>query len=134
MAEEDVDEMVTITSFPSERMVREAAKTLVERGVGAVIARGVPEETGQAPEPADGMVTHRNTDEYVATFELKVMHHQVATACEVLNLELPPETVAELAEAAKAPTPWKRILIIWAIAMLVIPVAAGFVSFWLVSR
>lgn len=132
MAEED-DEMVTITAFPSERTAREKAKELVEHGVGAIIARGLPEEHND-PEPYEDPVAHRNTDEYVASFELRVMRHQVTTACEVLDLEVPVETQAELVEERKESAPWKRILLIWAVAMVVIPVAAGLLSYYILSR
>ncbi len=153
--EEPIDEMVTIGTYPSERVARETAKALLEHGVGSVIRPRVPEPSPAGDEIADatgpsadtvpgpsaeqlpgGARASRNTDEYAASFELRVMRHQVVTACEVLDVGLPDETRAEIEEreSAPKPTPWKRILVIWAIAMIVVPIVSGYLTYLLLSR
>lgn len=135
--DEPIDPMVTIHLFPSERTAQESARTLVEHGVGSEIEPAVPPgvDAAAAADRQDGPPP-RNTDEYSAMFGLRVMRHQVETACAALGLDLPAETVSELEEKAKAPkpTPWRRILVIWAIAMIVIPLVAGYLTYLIVQR
>ena len=126
----DTAEMIVVASYPTEADAREKAKLLVENGIGSMIDRGLPSDHA-SPEPYDDPVKDRDTDEYAAAFELKVMRHQVERACELLGVEVP-ELPGE-AEPEPAKTPWKMILILWAVALVVIPVAAFFVTYYLLK-
>ncbi|MBI2705064.1 MAG: hypothetical protein HYX32_07210 [Actinobacteria bacterium] len=122
------EQMVAVLSYPSEQDARERAKLLVENGIGAVIERGLPPDH-VGPEPYEDPVADRDTDEYAASFELRVMRHQVERACEILGVDPPELAEAEGETSTGGAPPWKMILIIWAIAIVVIPLAAFLLTY-----
>ena len=93
-----------------QEAARASAGMLVERGIGATVAEVVP--------PADD-------EEAVAAgpWCVQVLPEDHVRACEVLGLEVP-----EPDEPEKPPTaPWKIMLGVWLVAMIVLPLLA----FWL---
>jgi hypothetical protein len=121
-SDEETEALVTVVSRPSERSANEAARLLVEHGMGAVVERLEPEETGD-----EGAV--RTTG-----FAVRVLPHQVDRSCDLLGVAVPAEVVAAAEEAKEPAPPWRRIVLIWAIAMITIPVVAGFGAYFLLSR
>jgi hypothetical protein len=122
MDDEDSEALVTVVARPSERTASETARTLVEQGLGATVA---PITVGADGAPIGGAPSG---------FGVQVLHHDVERACELLGVELPAEVVAAMPEEKLPTPPWKRILVIWAIAMVTIPVAAGFAAYLLLSH
>ena len=114
------NQLVTVLARPSERSAEDAARSLVEHGLGAVV------EVNAAPS---------DEGPRVGGFAVRVMPHEVERACEVLGVEVPSDVAAALHADDKEPTPpWKRILLLWVIAMLTIPLFAGLAAYWLFSR
>lgn len=65
-------------------------------------------------------------------FAVMVLAVDVHHACDVLDIE-PPE-LGDLVGSAPTAQPWKRVLLVFAIAMVVIPTAAYFITYYLVSN
>jgi hypothetical protein len=158
------DDLVIVTTYPSERLATEAAATLLaDGGIGAVVERLADRPadataadpastdpatpTGASPSTASSSASlwgdRPSVDEPptappsapagVPMFAVKVMPQQLRRSTELLGVELP----AELLPAEKpmeTGTPWKKILILWGIAMLVVPALAFYVSYLFFSR
>lgn len=174
--DDDVVEMVTLATFPAERVAKESARKLIEAGVGATVERNepapaAPEPAPAEPEPAEtppGGTEPVATDTSSApssldasapvvppprppeepgsgpggpaaapepgapTFALRVLPVDVERACAVLDIE-PPGDDADDDDEVAAP-PWKRMLLVWLIAMLTIPPLAGLITYYLIVR
>jgi hypothetical protein len=127
--DEETEALVTVAARPSERTAGDAARQLLERGVAATVAPILAPSEGDTADAAGGKTTMVTNG-----FAVQVLPHDVERACELLGVEVPAEVLAEQAEEKEPAPPWKRILVIWAIAMVTIPVAAGFAAYFLLSR
>jgi hypothetical protein len=133
------EEFVSIAEYPTESQARGAATSLVECGIGAAVAPAPPPELPMV-DP-DQLTAHhdsavpapRNPDEYAARFHVRVMCIDARRACELLGVEPPAEVVADADEEPPGP-PWKKILLIWAAALVIVPVMAFLLTVWILSR
>ncbi len=93
-----------------------------------------PPGAGGSPLGPSAAAPGRDTDQSADRFEVQVMRQQVDWACEALGVAVP-QVVAE-AEATEqaAPPPWKRILLIWAVAIVLVPLIAGVATYLILSR
>jgi hypothetical protein len=157
--DDDIDEFVTITARPSERTANEVARVLVEHGLGAVVEPITTDEPVAEPAPEDRVpASSEGSSEgssgdakpfakwaasaptgpptpVLSGFAVRVMRHQAERASEVLGIELPATVAAAVAAEEREPSPpWKRILLTWAAAMVIIPVVAGLAAYFLFSR
>lgn len=135
---------VVVTRFTSEDDANAAARTLVENGVGAFVEDASP----PAPPPAEAgpvnaLAAEPATDaawpaapvtELPGRYAVSVLASDLVRACSVLDLPVP-DYAAPVDDTAKAKrSDLKKMLIIWAIAMVVIPVAAFYLTYFLTSR
>jgi hypothetical protein len=106
--------LVTVNHYGSSEEAQAAARVLVEHGLGASIT-SLPDDEGH---------------------DVRVLPFEEARAAELLGLRPPtprPEANPEQPlEPQKAPIPWKTVLAVWAVAMVVIPVIAGFLVYFIV--
>lgn len=107
---EDDDGFATVKTYIDEERALEAARLLVGSGFGADVV------AGRFPLEDDGEPTD--------AFQLRVVRTDLVRACEVLGVEVP---VSDDDDEVEAGPPWKTIVGIWLVAMIVIPLAA----FWL---
>jgi hypothetical protein len=116
--------LTTVLVAASLDLARTAARRLVEHGLGATVAEA---------SPPDG-------------YEVRVLPEEAARATELLDA---PDDAGEddgdggpavhreaarepaTAEIGKVPVPWRRLLLIWVAAMVLIPVAAGLLAYLL---
>jgi hypothetical protein len=99
----------TVEEYDESEAARAAAARLVESGIGATVDHA-PDEGGTT-----GWV-------------VEVLPEDHVRACEVLGLPVPePDPEEAEARAKEGRLPWKSILAIWLVAMIVFPVLA----FWL---
>lgn len=103
--------MHVLVRHEAEGDARAAAGVLVEHGVGATVAE-VPSADGDAPAGGGS-----------GPWCVQVLEDDLPRACEVLGFEVP---VPDEPERRRFPV-WVVVLAIWAVAMVVIPLAA----FWL---
>ena len=92
---------------------------------------------GLVPGAAGEAAAARFAAEWVAShsgFAVRVLPHQVDRSCDLLGVAVPAEVVAAAEEVKEPAPPWRRIVLIWAIAMITIPVVAGFGAYFLLSR
>lgn len=87
-----------VTTFEDRQAAREAAASLVGEGIGAAAS-------------VDGDV-----------HEVRVLDHDLVRACEILGVELPEQ------DDAPPRNPWKYIIGIWLVAMVVIPLLAYWIT------
>lgn len=130
MADEDIhaaaesDEMVEVAAYRTEAEAREQAAELVALGIGPEVrsVEHVDEESGIAVTAYQLLVTpydHRRAQELLGIVE--------AAPVPMGDDENPP--VLE-----KAPIPWARVITIWIVALITIPLAAFMATYFLLSR
>ena len=141
-----------VARYPTEAEAVEAARSLVERGDGATVER-IPEQVtdshasgpdDQPPPPArptsavDDAAPEvpwplQDLDEVPGAGDWAVcaVYVDARRAAVLLGFDEPDQIDDPEAELDKAPIPWKSILIIWAIAMVVLPLAAFAASYYL---
>ncbi len=141
-----------VARYPTEAEAVDAARSLVERGVGATVER-IPEQSPgsdaaeldeQTPPPADPASAGddaspevpwplQDLDEVPGNGEWAVcaVYVDARRAAVLLGFDEPDQIDDPEAELEKAPIPWKPILIVWAIAMVVLPLAAFAASYYL---
>jgi hypothetical protein len=134
---------VVVTRFTSEDDANAAARTLVENGVGAIVEDAPPAPPPVEAAPVDPLAAEPATNaawpaapvtEPPGRFAVLVLASDLVRACSVLDLPVP-EYAAPVDDTAKAKrSDLKKMLIIWAIAMVVIPVAAFYLTYFLTSR
>lgn len=104
--------LAKVTGHDDEADARASARRLVEAGIGAEVVAAVTESDGGPP---------------VRAWEVRVLPEDQRRACEHLGVEVPAEVVEAEEAAAGTRPPWKSILLIWLVAMIVIPLLA----FWI---
>jgi hypothetical protein len=150
IGDDDLDEielLVTIEDHPSESDAADAARRLLERGIGATVA----------PTGGDGG----------AAFAVQVLSHDAARATELLDhaaseADDPRDDIRDGADGGdpadaplgtdslsirrrsaaadepmkieKAPAPWKQFALIWLAAMILLPLAAFAFTYFAMSR
>lgn len=120
---------VVMDTLDTEDAARARATQLVEHGIGAVVQAVTLEGHEEPDAAATGDAEVSAPPEVI--YEVRVMAEQATRAYEVLGYEVP-GGVPEPPD--KTSPPWKTILIIWAVAMVVIPVTAGYLTYLLLSR
>jgi hypothetical protein len=118
--------LTTVLVAASLDLARTAARRLVEHGLGATVAEA---------SPPDG-------------YEVRVLPEEAARATELLDapdeLDEPDDADGDegerapaasrepaTAEVGKVPVPWRRLLLTWVAAMILIPLAAGVIAYLL---
>ena len=113
---------VRIAGFPSKDEANEVARHLVEGGIGATVA----DDPGRAATDPDGR------------YGVHVLPTERRRAAERLGLveleERPEASPVEKIKVDRGPIPWKVVLPIFAIALVVVPLAAGFATYFFMSR
>src|SRR5262245_31307182 len=131
---DEVQAYVVVGTYDTDDEAREQATLLVEHGIGGIVEAVVVDAEPVEGDEAEGIETEApadTDDSEVVVFELRVLPEQAERAYDALGCEAPAEVRAE---TAKSTPPWKTILIIWAIAMVVIPVTAGYLTYVILSR
>jgi hypothetical protein len=107
--------MVALWWSPSEDEARLAARSLVEHGIGAAVAPA-PSEIGQPG------------------FEVRVLADEAARAAVLLRDDGVIDALDVTAtEPSRARSSWKAVVVIWLVAMMVLPTVAG-VATYLLTR
>jgi hypothetical protein len=130
-----------VETYASESEANVDARALVERGIGATVAP-IPADELAAGDVGDGRDGGDGGDLETAvatrTFRIEVLPHDLARAQEALELvepeERPEANPEETMVLEKGPVPWKRVLLIWLAAMIVLPLVAFLLTFAVVSR
>lgn len=104
--------LAMVTGHDEEADARAAARRLVEAGIGAEVIAAASRPEGEPPAHA---------------WEVRVLPEDQRRACEHLGVEAPAEVVEAEDASARTSPPWKSILLIWLVAMIVIPLLA----FWI---
>lgn len=123
--EEIEDEaMLAVERYGTEAAAHQAGAELVMRGIGAAVEEARPDELD--PE--------RPLDRYCVL----VLEHEVRRAQEVLGIVEPalvlPADPSEPMKPVKGKTDWKIFFAIWVAAMIIVPAAAFFGTYFLMSR
>ncbi len=125
MAADAFDEpMVAVRDYPTEADARHVAGLIVEHGVGATIE---PVPAAELPDEGPS-----------AAFRVLVLEHELVRAEEAIGIREPQNR--ELADPDEAMTldkekaPWKLFAIIWVVAMVTVPLAAFFLTYFFMSR
>ncbi len=123
--EEEEEGVFTVANeYVSEAEANDGARSLVEHGIGAEVS----------PIPADELPE----DGPSAGYQVRVLAHEQIRAQEVLGLiepeDRPEANPVEFVPPPKRPLAWKQILVIWLIAMIVLPVVAFLLTYEIVQR
>jgi hypothetical protein len=120
--QDDAVAFARIAGFPTEAEASEVARFLVENGVGATVS-------------ADNRVQETDPD---GLWGVHVLFEDRRRAAEMLGLVAVDEPVVhspeETIKVEKGPIPWKVVLPIFALALIVVPLAAGFLTYFVMSR
>lgn len=116
--------MVAVRDYPTEVDARHVASLLVENGVGATIE----------PVPADELPEGGPSSGY----RVLVLSHQLIRAEEAIGLREPEVRPVGDPDAPmkvdKKKAPWKLFAVIWVVAMITIPLAAFYLTYWFTSQ
>lgn len=117
--------LVPVALYDEEAAAEQAARALVARGIGAVVRVITPEARtlGSLPD--------------TATTEVVVLPTELVRASAVLGFDLADRpdllaltTSAEPGDGAeKPPFPWRKVLLIWAAAMILVPLAVFYLTY-----
>lgn len=107
------DGLAAAASYDDRAAAERSARSLVEAGIGADVREQV------LPGDGDGPATSQ--------WRVEVLRDDLARACQHLGVE-PLDELPE--DDAPTGTPWKAIVAIWLVAMIVVPLFA----FWLTVR
>lgn len=106
--------MARVNTYDNADAANEAARQLVENGIGASVV-----DAGWA-------------------MELHVVPHEGRRAAEVLGLVEADPTIVPISPVGEKPAKpkleLKQVLLLWLVAFITLPLVAGLVSYWLVSR
>jgi hypothetical protein len=108
------DSLVRLHSYDALDDARAAALALVEHGMGASV---VAVEVGSPS---------------AAPYELRVLPGELGRAAEVLGLSVPAAPGPE--HQGRLPVAWRQVLVIWLIALIVLPVVAGVATYVISTR
>ena len=141
--EEEAPPLVGVEDYDDEAAATEAARELVLHGIGATVQRMIAEE----PVAADGDPTVEGAEAAPARpvraageifYRLLVLDHEERRALELLGVVDPaprPEAnPVERMKPVKAPFPWKKVLPIYFAALILVPLAAFYFTYWITSR
>ena len=125
MTAEAFDEpMVGVRDYPTEADARHVGALLVEHGIGATVE----------PVPADELPEEGPTSGY----RVLVLAHELPRAEVTLGLREPepvgPDDPDEPMKLDKQKAPWKLFAVIWVVAMITVPAAAFFITYFFMSR
>lgn len=125
MTTEAFDEpMVGVRDYPTEADARHVGALLVEHGIGATVE----------PIPADELPEDGPTSGY----RVLVLAHELVRAEETLGLREPEQVVPddpdEPMKLDKKKAPWKLFAVIWVVAMITVPAAAFFITYFFMAR
>jgi hypothetical protein len=114
------DGMVAVAMYDSADDAQQAAVALVARGIGAVV-----DDVGSTtPRPEDMPAS--------VTARVMVLTTDLVRASEILGFD-PPDWALQLSSDGVTPreegTPWKKFLLLWAAAMIIIPGLAFLLSY-----
>jgi len=116
--------LVPVEDFDTEAMANTAGAELVSHGIGAAV-EAIPADELEDGESQEG-------------YRVLVLEHEAKRAREVLGLvepeERPPANPEEPMKPLPRDTNWKMVLLIWFAALIIIPAAGFFISYWLFSR
>lgn len=105
------DDMRVVVRYETEDEATSAVKVLTRRGIGALVER---------ESKADGE----------AGFEVLVVLGDMERACETLGVDAPESLSEDLAALSRRRFPdWVLVLIIFIAAMIILPLAAYFLSY-----
>lgn len=150
--EEEEPPLVGVEDFDDEADAIVAARELVEHGIGATVERMVAEaevvgtEDDLAPE-VDGEADGEGADTDGAEppraagtifYRLLVLDHEERRALEVLGLvepeDRPEANPIEPMVPVKAKIPWMKVIPIYLLALILVPAAAFYLTYLVVSR
>lgn len=125
MATDAFDEpMVAVRDYPTEADARHVAALLLENGIGVEVE----------PIPADELPEDGPSGGY----RVLVLAHDLERAETAIGLR--PDEGRELDDPDepmkldKQRAPWKLFAVIWVVAMVTVPAAAFFLTYWLTSQ
>ena len=111
-----------IAGFPSEAEASEVARFLLEGGIGSTVWP----DPGRAASDPEGV------------YGVHVLPVDRRRAAEMLGLveieERPEASPVEPIVVDRGPIPWKVVLPIFALALVVLPLFAGFLTYFIMSR
>ncbi len=148
-----------VQTYVTEREALVDARVLVERGIGANVsavptdqlaelaastgstaADGGEPALGKGAAPGSGDEPGSAPPAALAdrTFRIEVLPQDLRRAQEALELvdpEARPEANPdEPMELEKAPVPWKRVLLIWLLALIILPLVAFLLTYTVMTR
>lgn len=116
--------MVGVRDYPTEVDARHVGALLVEHGIGATVEPVPPDELPEGG-PTSG-------------YRVLVLAHELVRAEETLGLREPEQVVPddpdEPMKLDKKKAPWKLFAVIWVVAMITVPAAAFFLTYFLMAR
>jgi hypothetical protein len=116
--------MIAVRDYETEADARHVAALLLENGVGVEIE---PIPAAELPENGPS-----------AGYRVLVLRHELDRAEEALGLREPQNRdlvdTDEPMKLDKKKAPWKLFALIWVVAMVTVPTAAFFLTYWLTSQ
>lgn len=116
--------LLPVDRFETEALANAAGAELVGSGIGAAVE----------PIPADELEEGGSQEGY----RVLVLEHELRRAQEVLGLVepevRPPANPEEVLQPLPRDTNWKMVISIWFAALILIPLAGFFISYWIFSR
>jgi hypothetical protein len=120
---DEAEAMAVVGSYATESAAMDDARTLIENGIGATV---VAARVGRG---GDG-------DDSDAAYRVEVLPIDVGRSERVLGLveSDPAYDPKNPPKLEKGPTPWKTLLIVWALAMVIVPVLAFLITWKLAGQ
>jgi hypothetical protein len=146
--------MTGVVGYVYEVEAQEAARRLIEHGIGALVessdvavgadgaAAAVPDGAASGDPWGDGGADAGDPGEpppeVVRGFAVLVLDHDARRASTILGLaepeDRPEANPVEPMKPVRAKTPWGRVLLIWLAAMIIIPLVAFWLTYEISSR
>jgi hypothetical protein len=120
--QEDAVAFVRIAGFPTEDEAAQVVRFLLEAGIGATVA---PDDTRSQSDPEGVWGVH----------VLPVDRRRAAERLGLVDVEeRPGHSPEEPIQVERGGIPWKVVLPIFVVALIVVPLAAGFLTYFVMSR